>query len=126
MARRDSDLRPLVTNHDRQLGVEIHQVCRDMFGPELAAHPRFEETFNRLVQGMRGAGLVVELTRSAARSSCASGTASRARPWTCRSERVDPDEGTPTSQRRSSMLSRSVSQSRWCSALHRISTVSRL
>jgi AcrR family transcriptional regulator len=60
-ARRDADLRPLVVDHDRQLGAEIHGLCRDMFGPDLAAHPRFKETIDLLVQGMRGAGLVAEL-----------------------------------------------------------------
>jgi hypothetical protein len=28
--------RPLVRHHDRQLGAEIDQLCRDVFGPELA------------------------------------------------------------------------------------------
>ncbi len=60
-ARRDGDLRPLVVDHDRQLGAEIQRLCRDMFGPDLAAHPRFDETIDLLVQGMRGAGLVAEL-----------------------------------------------------------------
>jgi AcrR family transcriptional regulator len=60
-ARRDPDLRPLVVDHDRQLAAEIQRLCRDMFGPDLAAHPRFDETIDLLVQGMRGAGLVAEL-----------------------------------------------------------------
>ena len=59
--RRDADLRPLVVEHDRQLGAAIQALCRDMFGPDLAAHPRFVETIDLLVQGMRGAGLVAEL-----------------------------------------------------------------
>jgi hypothetical protein len=32
-----------------------------MFGPDLAGHPRFVETIDVLVHGMRGAGLVAEL-----------------------------------------------------------------
>jgi AcrR family transcriptional regulator len=60
-ARRDADLRPLVIEHDRQLGADILTLCRDMFGPDLASHPRFEETVDLLVQGMRGAGIVAEL-----------------------------------------------------------------
>jgi AcrR family transcriptional regulator len=60
-ARRDADLRPLVVEHDRQLGAEIQRLCRDMFGPDLVAHSRYEETIDLLVQGMRGAGLLAEL-----------------------------------------------------------------
>ena len=60
-ARHDAELRPLVVEHDRRLGTEILGLCRDMFGPDLAAHPRFAETIDLLVQGMRGAGLVADL-----------------------------------------------------------------
>jgi AcrR family transcriptional regulator len=60
-ARHDAEVRPLVIEHDRQLGAEILRLCRDMFGPHLSAHPRFEETVHVLVDGMRGAGLVAEL-----------------------------------------------------------------
>jgi AcrR family transcriptional regulator len=60
-ARRDADLRPLVIEHDRQLAADIQTLCRDLFGSDLASHPRFEETVDLLVQGMRGAGLVAEL-----------------------------------------------------------------
>ena len=60
-ARHDAELRPLVVAHDRKLAAEIAQLCRDMFGPELAAHPRFGETIDVLTHGMRGAGLVAEL-----------------------------------------------------------------
>ncbi len=60
-ARHDRELRPLVVAHDRKLGGEIMQLCRDMFGPELARHPRFVETIDLLTHGMRGAGLVAEL-----------------------------------------------------------------
>ena len=47
--------------HDRQLAGEIARLCRDMFGPDVAAHPRFAETVDLLTHGMRGAGLVAEL-----------------------------------------------------------------
>jgi len=60
-ARHDPELRPLVIDHDRVLGAEIPDLCRDMFGPELAAHPRYPEAIDLLVHGMRGAGLVAEL-----------------------------------------------------------------
>jgi len=60
-ARHDPNLRPLVIDHDRQLAAEIRRLCGDMFGPDLAAHPRFGEAVDLLVQGMRGAGLVAEL-----------------------------------------------------------------
>ncbi len=60
-ARHDPNLRPLVIDHDRQLAAEIRRLCGDMFGPDLAAHHRFQETIDLLVQGMRGAGLVAEL-----------------------------------------------------------------
>jgi hypothetical protein len=60
-ARRDPNLRPLVVDHDRQLAADIQRLCGDMFGPDLAAHPRFPETIDLLVQSMRGAGLVAEL-----------------------------------------------------------------
>lgn len=60
-ARHDPELRPLVVDHDRVLGAEIRRLCEDMFGPDLAAHPRFPETIDLLVHGMRGAGLVAEL-----------------------------------------------------------------
>jgi AcrR family transcriptional regulator len=60
-ARYDPELRPLVIDHDRALGLEIAQLCRDMFGPDLAAHPRFAETIDLLTHGMRGAALVAEL-----------------------------------------------------------------
>ncbi len=60
-ARHDAELRPLVVDHDRQLAAEILRLCRDMFGSELAAHPKFTETIHLLVYGMRGAGLVADL-----------------------------------------------------------------
>jgi AcrR family transcriptional regulator len=60
-ARYDPELRPLVIDHDRTLGAEIARLCRDMFGPDLAAHPRFAETIDVLTHGMRGAALIAEL-----------------------------------------------------------------
>src|SRR6185503_3189395 len=60
-ARRDTELRPLVIEHDRNLAAEITRLCQDMFGPDLAAHPRFAETIDLLTHGMRGAALVAEL-----------------------------------------------------------------
>src|SRR5262245_51679035 len=60
-ARHDAELRPLVVQHDRRLGTEIAGLCRDMFGPHLAAHPRFAEAIDLLTHGMRGAALVVDL-----------------------------------------------------------------
>jgi AcrR family transcriptional regulator len=60
-ARHDAELRPLVVQHDRRLGSEIAGLCRDMFGPELAAHPRFAEAIDLLTHGMRGAALIVDL-----------------------------------------------------------------
>ena len=60
-ARYDPELRPLVIDHDRELGTEIARLCRDLFGPDLAAHPRFTETIDVLKHGMRGAALVAEL-----------------------------------------------------------------
>jgi AcrR family transcriptional regulator len=60
-ARHDAELRPLVVQHDRRLATEIAQLCRDMFGRELAEHPRYGETIELLTHGMRGAALVVDL-----------------------------------------------------------------
>lgn len=63
-ARYDAELRPLVINHDRRLASEIDQLCRDMFGADLASHPRFSETVGPLAHTMRGAALVADLRRS--------------------------------------------------------------
>jgi AcrR family transcriptional regulator len=60
-ARHDAELRPLVVEHDRRLGAEITALCRDMFGPQLAAHPRFPQAIELLTHAMRGAALVVDL-----------------------------------------------------------------
>jgi AcrR family transcriptional regulator len=60
-ARHDAELRRLVVEHDRRLGTEIAGLCRDMFGSQLAAHPRFTEAIDLLTHGMRGAALVVDL-----------------------------------------------------------------
>src|SRR5262245_1586133 len=60
-ARHDAELRPLVVAHDRRLATEIAQLCRDMFGPDLAAHPHFADAVRLLTQCMRGAALVVDL-----------------------------------------------------------------
>lgn len=60
-ARHDPELRALVIDHDRQLGTEIAGLCRDLFGPDLAAHPRFTDTIELLKHGMRGAALIAEL-----------------------------------------------------------------
>ncbi len=60
-ARHDAELRPLVVAHDRRLATEIAQLCRDMFGPDLASHPAFAATVRMLTQCMRGAALVVDL-----------------------------------------------------------------
>jgi len=60
-ARHDAELRPLVVEHDRRLATEVSHLCRDMFGPDLAAHPRFPEAIGLLTQCMRGAALVVDL-----------------------------------------------------------------
>ena len=60
-ARHDAELRPFVVAHDRRLGAEIFELCRDMFGPELSQHPRFAEAIELLTHGMRGAALVVDL-----------------------------------------------------------------
>jgi AcrR family transcriptional regulator len=62
-ARHDSELRPLVVDHDRRLGTEIAALCGDMFGPDLSSHPRFGEMIELLTHGMRGAALVVDLHR---------------------------------------------------------------
>ncbi len=60
-ARHDAELRPLVIEHDRRLGTEISELCRDMFGPDLASHPHFADAVRLLTQCMRGAALVVDL-----------------------------------------------------------------
>jgi AcrR family transcriptional regulator len=60
-ARHDAELRPLVVEHDRKLGAEIARLCKDMFGPDLSAHPRFAETIDLLTHAMRGAAPVAEL-----------------------------------------------------------------
>jgi AcrR family transcriptional regulator len=60
-ARHDAELRPLVVAHDRRLATEISQLCRDLFGPDLASHPHFADTIRLLTQCMRGAALVVDL-----------------------------------------------------------------
>ncbi len=56
-----------MVEHDRLLAAEIQRLCRDMFGPELAAHPHYPDAIALLVQGMRGAGLVAELHPDAGR-----------------------------------------------------------
>ena len=60
-ARHDAELRPLVVAHDRRLATEISQLCRDMFGRDLAAHAHFDDATRLLTQCMRGAALVVDL-----------------------------------------------------------------
>ena len=60
-ARHDAELRPLVVTHDRRLASEISLLCDDMFGPDLASHPRFAETIALLTHAMRGAALVADL-----------------------------------------------------------------
>jgi hypothetical protein len=44
-----------------QLAAEIAQLCRDMFGPDLASHSQFAATVGLLTQCMRGAALVADL-----------------------------------------------------------------
>ncbi len=60
-ARHDPELRELIVGHDRDLGAEIARLCQDLFGAELASHPRFLETVEILKQAMRGAALIADL-----------------------------------------------------------------
>jgi AcrR family transcriptional regulator len=56
-AHTDVELRRALIPRERALGHEIRMLCRDLFGPELSNHPRFEATCELLVQAMRGGAL---------------------------------------------------------------------
>jgi AcrR family transcriptional regulator len=54
-ARTDAELRAALARHERDLNLQIRQMCADLFGPDLVAHPMYDTTLRVLVQSMRGA-----------------------------------------------------------------------
>lgn len=56
-ARTDPDLRRLVAQEERRAGHDLARVVDDLFGPELAGHPRFRSTAGLTVQVLRGLAL---------------------------------------------------------------------
>lgn len=56
-ARTDPGLRLLVAQEERRAGHELARVVDDLFGPELAAHPRFRSVARLTVQVLRGLAL---------------------------------------------------------------------
>jgi AcrR family transcriptional regulator len=56
-ARSDDDLRAALLPQERVLGKEIDELAADLFGPKLAARPRFRSTMNVLFDSMRGASI---------------------------------------------------------------------
>ncbi len=53
-ARTDEALRVKLIEHERTLGVQIRDLCADLFGPKLAEHKNFETTMVMIIQAMRG------------------------------------------------------------------------
>jgi AcrR family transcriptional regulator len=60
-ARVDDELKRILVPHESRLVQIVHELCRDLFGEELAEHPRFRPLMDALLNSMRGAALTAWL-----------------------------------------------------------------
>lgn len=68
-ARTDSDLRAILSPHEREVGRELRELGAMVFGPDISTRPGFPSAFESLVQLFRGLALTGVLRESPARES---------------------------------------------------------
>jgi AcrR family transcriptional regulator len=62
-ARTDGELRAVLLPAEREIGAVIRAGVAQCYGPELTAHPRYEQIRDLVLTSMRGVGLTYALTR---------------------------------------------------------------
>lgn len=67
-ARTDPDLRSALLPHERELGLELRALCREVLGPDLIRHPKAETAYQVLLTSMRGQAMAYVLQPDAPRS----------------------------------------------------------